>query len=178
MKNRDKMNFKPFKEFSKFKRILVSGPQRSGSEICAKMIANDGGFELIRESMYSFHNEDKFDDLLKQENIVVHCPAMAHIVHKYGDDETLIIFMKRNIKDILKSQEVINWTKTQKRWEMKKYGFKRGIISKIKYDYWEKYQKNKIKHFLEIQYESLKVHPFWKNPEDRPKKRKKFGEGL
>jgi len=42
-----------------------------------------------------------------------------------------------------------------------------GIISKIKYDFWEKYQKKNIKNAFEIEYNSLKKHPLWINKKER-----------
>ena len=49
-----------FEHLLNFAVVLVSGPQRSGTTICAKMIAHDTGHTYIPESEYQFHDEAAF----------------------------------------------------------------------------------------------------------------------
>jgi len=154
-----------FAHLKKFKSIIVSGPQRSGTRICAKMIAYDTGYQYIDEVYIKIDSEDLLNKYLVKGEVVVQCPALAHIVHKYNND-IAIIFMRRDIKDILASQKRVGWSTRPEERELKKYN-KKGIISKIKYDYWEDYQKSKIKNFFEVDYKSLSTHPLWKTKKER-----------
>lgn len=153
-----------FEHLKKYKRILVSGPQRSGTRICARMISKDTGYQYIDESTFKIVDLDKFNDIVKyDENIVIHCPGIAHVIEQYSSSDNLIIFMHRNVDDILASQKRIGWGDTE---ELLKYKKSAGIISDIKYDYWKE-QKQKIINWLEIEYETLKTHPLWINKELR-----------
>jgi len=152
-----------FEYLKKYSRIIVSGSQRSGTTICARIISEDTGYRYIDENEYKIHNAGILRGILKKDKIVVHAPAMSHIIEKLADKNTLVVFMFRDIKEIIESQNRINW-KGNENTELKKYGYdyKKECppISKIKYEYWEK-QKIKIKYFLEVEYESLKGHRLW-----------------
>ncbi|MBN2398990.1 MAG: PqqD family protein [Candidatus Aminicenantes bacterium] len=50
---------------------------------------------------------------------------------------------------------------------MIRYDHREGIISEIKYDFWKKNQRNKIKNAFEINYNSLKMHPLWIDKKER-----------
>ena len=146
-----------FKFLIKYPKIIVSGTQRSGTMICSRMICYDTGYDF----KYVGNNRELTNVLLNQyNNIVIHGPGICRWLHEFGQrDDTLIVFMKRPIEDIIKSQERINWS-----WEwleLSLYGFEKGIISKVKYDYFYSYQKDKIKNLLEINYSDLSSHPLW-----------------
>lgn len=155
-----------FEWLSKFDRIFVTGPQRSGTRICAKMIAHDTGHEYFDENdinMDSFYN---FSSLLeKKEKCVIQCPTLCRHIHFFDSEDNAIILMRRNVKDIIKSQKRIKWSKE---WlELIRYDRSKGIIAEIKYDYWEKNQEKQIKNAFEIEYDSLKTHPLWVNKKER-----------
>jgi len=158
-----------FEELAKYKRIIVSGAQRSGTTICARIISYELGYEYIDENDYKIHSVPKLKEILKFKNIVIQAPAMAHCIEEFSDDDTLIIFMRREIKDIIASQKRIGWDGNEKT-ELKKYGLdfnvKQKPISVIKYKKWEE-QKKFIKHYIEIYYESLKGHKLWVDKKDR-----------
>lgn len=149
-----------FKWLSEFDKILVTGPQRSGTRICATMIANDTGYEYIdeidlqMESLYKlcYFIEDK-------HHFVVQCPTLCRYIHHFTQDDLAIILMRRNVADIIASQKRIHW-----RWEwleLARYDRVDGNISEVKYNFWDEHQKSSIKHAYEIQYESLANHPLW-----------------
>jgi hypothetical protein len=136
-----------FEWLSKFERIFVTGPQRSGTRICAKMIARDTGYEFIDEThinMDIFYNFSSF--LESKQKFVIQCPTLCRYIHFFDSEDNAIILMCRNVKDIIKSQKRIKWSKE---WlELIRYDCRAGagIISIIKYDFWEKYQKLNITH--------------------------------
>jgi len=158
-----------FEHLKGFDVILVSGPQRSGTTICSKMVAADTGHTLIPESEFDFHDEALFRAIVTAGGkSVVHCPPMAHLLHEFADDDGVaIVFMVRDVRDIIASQERINWTAKEEVRELTKYGAHYGPISLVKYDYWSRVQRDRIPEGqrFEVEYESLSKHPLW---EDRP----------
>lgn len=158
-----------FEFLKKYDKIIVTGPQRSGTTICARMIAHDTEFQYIDENYYSINDVSKFTDILKKHNrIVVQAPAMAHVIENFATDDILIVFMIRNIDDIVASQKRINWGANEL-FELSKYGINEYSrrISEVKYEYWYKNQKNKINNLLEVKYESLSSHKLWVNKSER-----------
>jgi hypothetical protein len=149
-----------FEWLSKFDRIFVTGPQRSGTRICAKMIAHDTGYDFIDETQINMDGFYNFSTLLEtNKKYVLQCPTLCRYIHFFAQEDNAIVLMRRNIKDIVKSQKRIKWSKE---WlELIRYDRNEGIISEIKYDFWEKNQKERIKNLFEIEYGSLKTHPLW-----------------
>ena len=97
-----------FEWLSKFERIFVTGPQRSGTRICAKMIAHDTGHEFMQTqiNMDSFYN---FSSLLETKiKYVIQCPTLCRYIHFFDSKDNAIILIRRNIKDI------INYSKKNK----------------------------------------------------------------
>jgi hypothetical protein len=155
-----------FDWLSKFDKILVTGPHRSGTRICAEMIAHDTGYEYIDED-YLYHDSMlRVCSLMERKHkIVMQAPAVCRYVHLLGKDDTAIVFMKRNIEDIAASQQRIGW---QWEWlELARYDRSDGRIAEVKYQFWDQYQKEQIKHAFEIEYESLTTHPLWIANEQR-----------
>ena len=88
------MNFNNLKNF---KKIIVSGPQRSGTTITTKMIANDTGHLCMLEESFGMFNESKWINLLNSPGkMVIQSPTMSSCLHKLDNrDDILIIFMMR-----------------------------------------------------------------------------------
>jgi len=157
---------KMFEWLSRFDTILVTGPQRSGSRICAKMIAHDTGHEYIDEDDLEMESLYRLCSIMgERRNIVVQCPVLCRYVHMFGTDEVAVVLMRRKVEDIIASQQRISWT-----WEwleLARYDRVDGIIAEIKYQFWEQYQKKRIKHAFEIEYDSLAAHPLWVKKDKR-----------
>lgn len=150
-----------FEWMTRFDKILVTGPQRSGTRVCARMIARDTGHRYVDEKEIAVGHRDLLDALCGAEHkFVVQCPALCHCIHEFGADDTLIILMRRKIEDIIASQERIEWGNEQDQLR-RHYGGVEGPISVIRYRFWEKYQRPRIKHVLEVEYESLSGHSLW-----------------
>lgn len=166
-----------FKHLSRYNYIFVTGPQRSGTTIAAKMIAHDTGHKYIDEADFNTANEEKFFSILKShKNIVVQCPAMSHMIHDIADDKSLVVIMLRDIDDIVASEKRVKWS-IGPYLELERFGMSRkravsfrrrgGKVSELKYQRWEKEQKDKIPHYIELEYESLSSHPMWVPKEKR-----------
>lgn len=121
-------------KFAQYSKIVVSGPQRSGSTFAAFLTAKRLGYERIDETRFNWSDYKLAKSLFKNKT-VLHCPALTHVIEDFAAENTMIIFMIRDIKDIIASQERINWIGKE---ELEKYNLSSGIISEIKYSFWQK----------------------------------------
>lgn len=168
-----------FKKFKKYHRIIVIGPSRSGTRIATKIIAHDTGYTYV-----DIHEITKIRKAQKMlffgKKVVIHAPNYTPYARMLTNKRTLIVFMKRDLKDIRRSQKRIGWgvkgsTHTLRvgnaeDFMRKLYFCEKGRIAEIMYEVWEKYQKASIKSYYELEYESLRGHSLWIDKS----KRKKF----
>lgn len=156
-----------FKGLRTFNIVLVTGPQRSGTRIAARCIAADTGHQYIDEQEFRVHNRALFDNLIAtRKNVVIQCPAMANVIHAFGARaDVLVVFMLRELYEIKASEERINWQGNER--ELAKYKQHEGQAAAFKYAYWLTHQRHRIKHWREIQYDSLAKHRLWIVPEQR-----------
>jgi hypothetical protein len=158
-------------ELKKYGKILVTGPQRSGSRIAAEIIAYDTGYRYVDEDSFKIHEVNLFEEILRQSNVVIQCPGLCYAIHNYATDDTLIVLVIRPLEDILASEQRIGW-KHGPYHEYERYGISRPKakwyrgrnlkpIAEVKYHFWEKHQRQLVKHYLELEYESLSDHPLW-----------------
>lgn len=159
-----------FEYLKDYKHILVSGMQRSGTTICMRMIQYDLEIEKCYWPGYDL-------ELLSQEKqSVYHGPGLSHLLHGLkpeNEDDLAIVWMKRDENEILSSLMNFRWGEER---DFENYGI--PIIDNIisNHDYmkliavkkftWEN-QKKYIKNFFEVEYESLREHPLWCEPEVR-----------
>ena len=155
-----------FTWLAEYDRILVTGPQRSGTRICARMIANDTGHRFVDE------NAIYWDSLMQLTRIyfttshfVLQCPTMCRHVHMFSAEDTAVVLMRRNIADIVTSQDRIGWKWAEM--ELGRYDEEDGVISEVKYAFWETHQRARIRNAFEVQYEDLASHPLWIDKADR-----------
>lgn len=165
-----------FEQLVKYNQILVSGPQRSGTSIAARMISADTNYYYIDEEEYGVYDEENFVDLLTQREIVVQCPSMSHVLHEVASEDMLIVMMIRDCDDILASEKRVGWTVGVYR-ELYRFGMsprqarsfrlRGGQVAPLKYKRWREEQRCFIPHYLELEYESLSDHPLWISKEQR-----------
>lgn len=163
-----------FEELKKFKRVLVSGVQRSGTRIATKIIAHELGYKYIDEKEFSTSDEEALKVILKKDNIVVHAPAMSHLVHKLKD--IAVVFVIRPKKDITASMKSMKWSEEDMMAEIRKYNKEiessyENIVD-MKYKAWWKWQKQKCDYPFELKYDDLKDHSMFISKEKREKLRK------
>lgn len=149
-----------FEYLKNFDIVLVTGPQRSGTTIAAKMIAQDTGKPFFDEGYFGVLDVVRFcDTVTTTTNGVIQCPGMCRYVHWFGKrDDLCVVLMRRNVDEIIKSEARIKWDGS---FELSKYGTIDGPVSAVKYSFWDNYQKAFIKHSVEIEYRSLTGHPLW-----------------
>lgn len=163
-----------FADLADYPNIVVTGPQRSGTRICTHMIAYDTGYKSVEEKAIEYDEYPRLELILQEPGHVVQCPCLCHMAHQMPD-EVLVVFMQRPVDEIIASQKRINWDWEQR--EKDSYGLAKTPlfgdddprtgelngkepIALIKQVMWKR-QKQDIKHWLEIEYHSLKSHPLW-----------------
>lgn len=140
-----------------FDIIFVTGCQRSGTTIAAKMISYDLGYYFVMEEVFGVHDFQRCLSYLKP-NHCIQAPALSAYCHLLPN-EVAVVFMLRNFEDIRRSMLRVNWL--DERLELSKYFRACGRIEEVKYDVWNMYQKSLIGNAFELRYESLRGHKFW-----------------
>jgi hypothetical protein len=150
-----------FEELAANSRIVVTGPQRSGTRIAARMIANDTGHRFVDELEFGVRDEQRWREVLRGEQIVVQAPCMLKECVDDPPAGIFIVLMRRGLAEIHASEHRIGWD----RWpdgnalELRKFGLADGDSAQTKYHYWM--SREKLAPFLELDYESLRQHPFF-----------------
>lgn len=90
-----------FIKTKQYKKILISGPQRSGTTFLSRILAEDLSCKLYDElkSIENFKNTTS--------NSVSQGPSMCSLLHEIDEPDSLVVFVSRNCKDIIKSQKRI-----------------------------------------------------------------------
>lgn len=159
-----------FEYLKKYDQILVTGPQRSGTTIASKMIAQDLGYRCFDETVLP-ESFDGFVQRILRNNLegvkgVYQGPTRSFCCHMLPE-EVAVVFMVRPVADIIVSQERINWVWEDQ--EIIKYPmeYRATPVSSMKYLYWNKVQKPLIKHAYDVTYSSLKNHSLWLDKQKR-----------
>lgn len=158
-----------YDNLKKYSKIIVTGPQRSGTRIGAHIIAHDTGHKYIDEKEIGVDNFESIRKFLESDNdIVIQCPGMMRDIEKISlaYPDTMIAVMRRNVDDIVASQKRIGWSEWSKKHELKKYGRIDGAISEIKYSHLDLI-KHTINNLIEIDYHSLANHTLFIRKQDR-----------
>lgn len=158
-------------ELKKFKSVLVTGPQRSGTAIATKMIAEELGYREIEEEEFGIHDMGRARAFLRQGAVVVHAPGLSYIAHVMAEQtDVVVVFMRRDIVEIWGSEERIKWRtaygganlKAEQDKYSKYYGIYGDNIALIKYYCWDTLQKQNCVSF-DLDYQSLREHPLWRD---------------
>lgn len=148
-------------------KIIVTGPQRSGTRFVAKVIAHDANLTYIDET--EIHTDSLYalwSMLDTRDNVVIQCPALSIYVHLFGDrDDVGVVMVIRDPDAIQASQDETNWTETLETLERARCGYPEMPSWATKYVYWKK-QKRRIKHYREVVFEELQNHELWKGAAD------------
>lgn len=155
-----------FEHLGGFERVLVTGPQRSGTRICSKMIAHDTELRFVDEREFDTDSLNRLWRMLQDETwIVVQCPALCRYVHRLATDDDAVVFMKRRLVDIKLSERRIGWRFEPP--EKIRYDERFTTAADAKIDYWWDVQCDDIENDFEVAYENLERHQLWVPPEGR-----------
>jgi len=160
-----------FEYLRPYRVVLVTGPQRSGTTIAAKMISHDTEKSFWTEEQFGTTNVRRWFEIVQDYYcVVLQCPAICHVVHRAGQfSDVAIVLMRRPVEEIIASQERIGWTAREEPQELAKYGLGpiQGPIAEVKYDFWDSWQKFKVKNAYEVNYHDLSAHSLWVPAEHR-----------
>ncbi|HCH62928.1 MAG TPA: hypothetical protein DFR83_08995 [Deltaproteobacteria bacterium] len=169
---------RPFAHFQRFKRVIVTGPHRSGTTIATEMIAADSGLEAVREESFEFYRADLLRDVLRRTGVVVQCPALFDLMPELSDPHTAIVLMRRPLQELAQSRDRMFdphsahqlSSDEQNTAQLERLGASNGDAAAIKYDRWDRWVKERrIHHPIELTYANLSEHPMWVSKEDRRK---------
>lgn len=168
--------------------VLVTGPQRSGTRIAAKMVAADLGYRFADERVVKVGNVRKALDVLQAGaetgGVVLHAPALCAESHLLWDRELLpvsisVLIVIRDVEAIAASCRRIKWSATgeidkyRSRSEFWPYLKPNVHVAQWKYDVWRLYQRPLIQtlvgdgYYYSIHYDDLNYHDLWVPAEDR-----------
>lgn len=153
---------------SRIRHVIVSGPQRSGTTFAAKILSYDLGAKNVDEREIDWIDLHKLHRLLSSRfrKYVIQCPCLSSMIHFISSPETAVVFMRRDLDDIYRSEERVEWPHNQQ--EVARYFRTDGRSAEIKYDVWDNFQSQKMKvPFFELEYESMKSHEMWLNKDAR-----------
>lgn len=158
-----------FEYLNDYNTILVVGPQRSGTRICAEMIAYDNSIEYVDEIEYNTYDVVYWLGMVGHgDKKVIQSPAMTWCAHIPGErSDVAVIMMYRKLEDIFASQKRIEWGNMHRRIELAHYQKNYGEPAIYKYLAWESWQKKLIVNAYDVHYESLKEHPLHIDAKDR-----------
>lgn len=174
--------------FEGYKRIIITGPQRSGTTFTAKAIAASLGYRFVDEAEFGTNDFNRFKDKLTEERIVVQAPAMSSRIHMAVGYDDLVVFMSRKWSDIIKSVykkngRLSNWIFQDTMYELEKSHIvkvdpninqvydkvvdKNSYYLNCFYSLWKYYISRLIPNCIALDYESMKKHPLWVNKSNR-----------
>ena len=160
-------------DFSRFRVVVVSGPQRSGTTIAARIIATESGMQYVDEDEYGTKDIDAWKKLVATgQNLVIHSPAMGRWVHEVSDpkakgEDVAVVWLMRPLPEILASQERIGWNDANEREKYHMTPKDTRSIAFVKKWYWYSHQRPFICNAFELEYHSLKGHPLWVEADKR-----------
>ena len=150
----------------KYDNVIVTGPQRSGTRITAKIISDICGFEYVDEVRISVANTKIIKQLLvEKKGCVFQAPGMSSYSVELSKGNVVIVFVFRDVQDIIKSQERIHWMCEGAEKDL--YPKMDGCISEMKYKYFIEKQERKIEHSFRIRYDDLAGHRFFLKKDKR-----------
>ena len=155
-------------ELSEFRVVIVTGPQRSGTTITARIIAHDSSMDYVDESDYGTKNDQAWLRMVRESHhVVIQSPAMSHLLIQacHGVDDVGIVWVTRPLSEILASQERIGWNDSDERKKFSYYGA--DPIADYKLYMWRVHISNGIPWGIEVPYHDLEAHPLWVPDERR-----------
>lgn len=162
---------KAIRSLSEYQALLVTGPQRSGTTIGARVLAQETGLEYIDEDDFGVHDCKLFEAILRQPGIVVQCPAMSRWIHHYATEQRCVVFMHRLAHEINASADRVGWNYAP---ELDKYksimlngatmpmlNITRHNLATVTYMYWQSVQKPACPHSFDLHFDTLRGHPLF-----------------
>lgn len=154
-----------------YKAVLVTGPQRSGTAIATKILAQELGYREVPEEEFGIHNSLQALGILLQNNVVLHAPGLCHQADMLGDmADAAVVLMRRPLDEIHASEERIGWRTAygganvvaEQNKYLNEFRETDDDVAALKYRIWDAQQKHRCEAF-DLDYSSLRGHPLWKD---------------
>jgi hypothetical protein len=157
-----------FEELKKYEKIYVTGAQRSGTRIAAKMIAQDTGYRFIDETEWGLVTIDKLKDIHTYDSkFVVQCPGAFYCIEQFSDKDTLIVYMDRDVEEIEDSKtRIMNRGLHNTKGKYQTVNKDAVIPAAIRLSMWVQ-KRPSLTAYIELPYNSLQGHPLWIPKEKR-----------
>lgn len=150
-----------FEHLVKYRNIIVSGPPRSGTRICTKMIAEDTKFKYLQEQATGLKIECLKNIIETDNSCVIQYPmlfsSLRHIQKLPLSKDIVFVIMLRRISEICHSRHRVNMDRNHAR-----------VVED--YRLWNDDVKpflSSVSNISEIQYTSLYDHKFFIPREER-----------
>ncbi len=150
-----------------FRKVLVTGPQRSGTTIATKILAHELGYRFVSEKDIKTHSLWRLHKrLFSLRREVIQGPCFGSMCHYIDTPRTLVVFMRRDVNEIVRSEQRIGWN--AHKWELANYFRDSGTIAAVRYECWEQYQQQLMEvPWIELAHASLAGHRLWVEGEKR-----------
>jgi len=178
-----------------FPCIAVTGPERSGTTITTEMICWSTGYANVPEETWDNDFDALWRTLRERSRIAIHAPHLTFRVHeidRHCPERVLVVFVLRAVEAIVASQRKAHWGSLSghcpddgdprgwgnpaSRWYDRTSHelFQDDIDPEAhlclnRQRCWHRRQKQHVRNFVEVEYESLRIHPLWLDPEQRGK---------
>lgn len=133
------------------RKLVVTGPQRSGTTIAGKILAKELDLPYVDEKAIGFHKWPRF---LQVETGVIQAPGLFHRIQEMACPKVVMI---RDLDDIQASEKRIRWRAAG---EWAHFERQDKPISQVKYEFWDKVKEG-LSDWYELEYESLSTHEMW-----------------
>ena len=169
--------FTTLEPYCKFDKIVIVGPQRSGTRFATWAIAHDLGLKFIDQRGIRIN---KFSHLVSAldtyDRVAIQGTGCTHCIHKLKRDDTLVVYVRRLPAHVLASQQRIQWQ--EETWEAAKIPEKYRIypLCEGRFQYWRDEQCLSIPNWTILPYDSLRQHPLFIDEKDRA--RLNGGQGM
>lgn len=167
---------------SKYKYVVISGPQRSGTTYVAKELANELKYRHVDEMQHGISQINKMLAYIGNVPSIIQAPALSHKLHTLEGDDVLVVFILRNSEDICKSEDRINWQGFSGEMFSYEMEFKEHVdrICKFKNNAsmkkwaWRRLQRpNMLVEYIQLPFDFIKQSKGFVKKEDRVHFRKK-----
>ena len=154
--------------FIDFLKIVVIGPQRSGTRFAAYALSEDLLYHFADQTAIGLTNFGLMKKVLDQhDRVVVQGTGCTAKIHELNRKDVLVVWVRRNTADVLASQKRIHWPESCERPRIPKPYCDVEPLCEGRYQYWNEVQKLSVPHWIEIDYESLRKHPLFVDRETR-----------
>ncbi len=142
--------------------VLVTGPQRSGTTITAKIWAEMLGWAYVDELHFGANADEDLwrflRDPTRRDDVVVQCPGMFASVMENAGLSELVVLCRRPLSEIWTSQARIGW---REEWEPIEADLLGGVEDSAaeKYARWDAGPRPPL--HLEVAYGHFAAHPLW-----------------